>query len=190
LPDAIVQLLQLGTLDLQRRVVGLDLRRHGGVADSALRTRTSFGHQGRGLTTERAAGTILACSDDSCGGPLQTTVLFQAVLGNTYLFAWAPSTRQPRTGTITVQIPAPDHREDGRQPANGHTYHQLPGSSWTVAEANAVLLGGHLVTGRRQAEHDWIVANFHNYLGTTSTCGRASRRGRRGQLRVVSAGKP
>ncbi|MBO46106.1 MAG: hypothetical protein CMJ96_04330 [Planctomycetes bacterium] len=48
-------------------------------------------------------------------------------------------------------------------PANGHTYHLLDSSTWTVAEANAVILGGHLATVRSQAENDWIWATFGNY---------------------------
>src|SRR5436853_7230475 len=41
-------------------------------------------------------------------------------------------------------------------PANNHTYYLLSNSTWTAAESQAVLLGGHLVTVNDQAENDWV----------------------------------
>ncbi len=49
--------------------------------------------------------------------------------------------------------------------ANGHTYHLLESTTWTEAEAGAVILGGHLATVRDQAENDWIWSNFSNWGG-------------------------
>lgn len=57
-------------------------------------------------------------------------------------------------------------------PANGHTYHLLHGDgisqvgvSWTEAEAEAVLLGGHLVAINDTAEQQWIVDTFPGQPG-------------------------
>lgn len=41
-------------------------------------------------------------------------------------------------------------------PVNGHRYILVDSSSWTGAEAQAVVLGGHLATIRNDAENDWI----------------------------------
>lgn len=46
-------------------------------------------------------------------------------------------------------------------PANSHTYYLLtPNQTWTAAEAEAVALGGHLVTINDQAEQDWVWSTF------------------------------
>jgi len=46
-------------------------------------------------------------------------------------------------------------------PANGHEYHLLPNwLMWTEAEAEAVAMGGHLVTINNRAEQDWVWATF------------------------------
>lgn len=42
-------------------------------------------------------------------------------------------------------------------PSNGHSYYLLGQSSWTEAEAEAVDLGGHLVTINDAAENQWIL---------------------------------
>lgn len=108
---------------------------------------------------------VLACNDDTCS--LQSRVSFAAVGGNVYTIrVGSYNAANTGTGTITIAlVPPPSIERTAINPANNHTYHQLSGSSWTDAEAAAQLLGGHLVTIDDQAEHDWIVANFHNYLG-------------------------
>jgi hypothetical protein len=45
-------------------------------------------------------------------------------------------------------------------PANGHTYHLLEPSTWTAAEAEAISLGGHLVTVNDAVEDAWLDGEF------------------------------
>lgn len=44
--------------------------------------------------------------------------------------------------------------------ANGHLYYGLSQGSWTKAEAEAVRLGGHLVTLNDSTENDWVHDHF------------------------------
>ena len=46
-------------------------------------------------------------------------------------------------------------------PANGHSYYFLSQNTWTGAEAEAVTLGGHLVTINNAAENQWVDDTFH-----------------------------
>jgi len=45
-------------------------------------------------------------------------------------------------------------------PANGHTYVLLDKSAWTVAEAEAVSLGGHLASVNNAAENQFLLDAF------------------------------
>ncbi len=45
-------------------------------------------------------------------------------------------------------------------PANGHDYYLLSQGCWTAAEAEAITLGGHLVTINDQAENDFVFNTF------------------------------
>ena len=45
-------------------------------------------------------------------------------------------------------------------PMNHHKYVLLAPSTWQNAEAQAVIMGGHLATVRNQAENDWLMKTF------------------------------
>jgi len=109
------------------------------------------------------AGAVLACNDDACAS-LQTSLVFAASAGSVYIVrigSFPGSGGGPGSVSITPDLPL-DTRVN---PANGHTYHLLRGGSWTTAEATAVSLGGHLATIDDQAEHDWVLAQWHNWQG-------------------------
>ena len=61
---------------------------------------------------------------------------------------------------VPAAAQAPQIVQTAINPANGRTYHLLEPADWTVSEAAAVALGGHLVTVGDQAENDWLVATF------------------------------
>jgi hypothetical protein len=109
------------------------------------------------------AGAVLACNDDACSS-LQTSLTFAASAGSVYIVRVGTFTGSSGgSGTFSI---LPDVPLDTRvNPANGHTYHLLRGGSWTTAEATAMSLGGHLATVDDQAEHDWILAQWHNWQG-------------------------
>ncbi len=44
--------------------------------------------------------------------------------------------------------------------ANGHVYYLLAQTNWTAAEAEAVALGGHLVTINDAEENAWVHQTF------------------------------
>jgi hypothetical protein len=50
--------------------------------------------------------------------------------------------------------------------ANRHVYYLLSTHTWTAAEAEAVSLGGHLVTINDAAEQRWITNAFLPLAGT------------------------
>ena len=45
-------------------------------------------------------------------------------------------------------------------PANGHQYYLLTQNTWAASQAEAIGLGGHLVTINDQAEQDWVFDVF------------------------------
>lgn len=55
-------------------------------------------------------------------------------------------------------------------PSNGHSYYLTSTPSWPAAEAEAISLGGHLVTIRSAAENAWLFATFVE--GRTQACCR------------------
>lgn len=52
-------------------------------------------------------------------------------------------------------------------PANGHTYHLLTQNTWTGSQAEAVSLGGNLVTINDAAEQAWVYNSFANFGGVS-----------------------
>ena len=50
-------------------------------------------------------------------------------------------------------------------PANGHSYYLTSPGTWVELEAEAVTLGGHLVTINNQQEQDWVFSTFGLYGG-------------------------
>jgi hypothetical protein len=68
--------------------------------------------------------------------------------------------------TLPAAAQTPQIVQTAINPANGRTYHLLEPADWTVSEAAAVALGGHLATVDDQAENDWLVATFKNQGGT------------------------
>lgn len=45
-------------------------------------------------------------------------------------------------------------------PANGNSYYLLEAATWPASQAEAVTLGGNLVTINDQAEQDWLISEF------------------------------
>ncbi len=106
------------------------------------------------------AGAEIACNDDSdCG--LLSKAQFNAVSGQQYTIrigGYSPGDQGSGVVTIQEYIAPPPTTIVGPvvNPANGHTYYLLAASSWTQAEANAVILGGHLATVRNEEENIFI----------------------------------
>jgi len=53
----------------------------------------------------------------------------------------------------------------------GHSYSQLSISGWVEAEAEAVALGGHLVTINNLAENEWLVSTFGSIVSNRKWIG-------------------
>ena len=95
-----------------------------------------------------------------CG--LFTTFELGAEAGATYLIRIGHSTAaNTDDGIFQIQeVPPPAVLASALNPSNGRTYHLLEPSSWTVAQAAAVALGGNLATVNDPTENDWINATF------------------------------
>jgi len=54
-----------------------------------------------------------------------------------------------------------------QNPANNHYYYLLASDTWTASQAQAVSLGGNLVTINDAAENAFVVSTFLNYGGVS-----------------------
>jgi hypothetical protein len=111
---------------------------------------------------------VLACSDDFCGGPLQSSSDVLVTSGHTYIIrigSYAATATGTGTFSImpTTQLSVLDTQVN---PANGHTYHLLTPGTWTAAENTAIAMGAHLTTVQDFAENEWIRSTWQNYQGT------------------------
>lgn len=91
-------------------------------------------------------------------------------------FLWAGLERNPRSNPAqhqaADQVPKPHAAAPAFVPLpetpvefQGHRYQYVPGAfTWTEAQANAVSLGGHLVTLTSEAENRWVWSQFSKYL--------------------------
>ncbi len=70
-----------------------------------------------------------------------------------------------------IQLPADILSGPVYNPQTTHTYYLLASAPWTVSEAAAVALGGHLVTVNDAAENNWLTATFSNFGGNTGRFG-------------------
>ncbi|MFN0132265.1 MAG: lectin-like protein [Phycisphaerales bacterium] len=95
----------------------------------------------------------IACSDDNCA--TQTEVSWFAAAGASYLIR-VGSFGATAFGSGTFEIGSSILVGPVINPTNNHAYYLLSPSSWTVAEASAVALGGHLVTIRSADENEWV----------------------------------
>lgn len=75
------------------------------------------------------------------------TMVAVVVLGASLLAAGEVATASVLAGPLT-------------NPGNGHEYYLLSAQGWPASEAEAVALGGHLVTIDDQIEADWVTATF------------------------------
>ncbi|MCX6879305.1 MAG: SUMF1/EgtB/PvdO family nonheme iron enzyme [Verrucomicrobia bacterium] len=51
-------------------------------------------------------------------------------------------------------------------PGTGHSYYLLTQNTWSASEAEAVTLGGHLVTINDPAENEWVLNTFSRFGGS------------------------
>jgi len=68
-------------------------------------------------------------------------------------------------GSVDCQLPVDILAGPVVNPENGHRYYLLPAASWPDSEAQAVCLGGHLVTINDKAEQNWVWETFSRYDG-------------------------
>ena len=50
-------------------------------------------------------------------------------------------------------------------PENGHEYYLLTTNSWTASQAEAITLGGNLVTINDALENNWVYSTFSSFGG-------------------------
>jgi hypothetical protein len=50
-------------------------------------------------------------------------------------------------------------------PNNGHSYYLLASNTWTASQAEAITLGGHLVTINDATENVWVADTFNSFGG-------------------------
>lgn len=107
------------------------------------------------------AGPLEVCDDDGCGSASKLVV--DAFGGHTYALRLGSKSAAVRgTGTLSITLrPLPAVQRTLVDPATGHVYHQLAGSSWRDARRKAVSLGAELARIDDALEQDWITANFH-----------------------------
>ena len=65
--------------------------------------------------------------------------------------------------SLTGQLAAGILSGPAINPGPGHTYYLLTQNTWTASEAEAVTLGGHLVTINDSAENDWVLNTFNRH---------------------------
>lgn len=108
---------------------------------------------------------ILACNDDACG--LQTVATWSAVSGRSYLIR-VGSFGQFSFGSGDIEVYqniVPTLAGPFSRPGSDHTYLLLEPSSWTAAEATAVVHGGHLVTVNDAQENEFLRASVLGFDG-------------------------
>lgn len=118
-----------------------------------------------------AAGSALACNDDSCAcasgctGNYASRVQWVASAGSTYMIR-VGGYGATGSGSGAVAVAAVPPLADVVNPANEHRYIAVNATSWSAAEAFAVQLGAHLVSIESADENLFVQQNFGNLLGS------------------------
>ena len=112
-----------------------------------------------------AAGSALACNDDSCAclsgctGNYASRVQWVAQAGQTYMVR-VGAYSATGSGTGQVSFAAVPPLVDVTNPANGHRYIGVAGTSWSASESFAQQLGGHLASIADAEENAFVQVNF------------------------------
>jgi len=101
------------------------------------------------------------------GGGIRAYPSFGAEEGTEYLFRIGnSSTGNYTNGVFTIEeMDPPSIMSTAVNPANGHTYHLLEYSSWSIARVAALQLGGDLITVNNENENDWLMETFGTFGG-------------------------